>query len=85
MRPGADRLVPGASSRGRAPGLPTDLQRYDCNMQREQALAAGKGLGPCLAPLVLPTVQRFRHTIDTETCGTPRIIPCRSASFLEGP
>ena len=54
-------------------------------MQREQALAGGKDLGPCVAPFVLPTVQRFRHTIDTETCGTPRIIPCRSASFLEGP
>ena len=24
---------------GRATGLPTELQRYDCNMQREQTLA----------------------------------------------
>ena len=39
-----------------ATGLPTELQRYDCNMQREQTLTGAKGLGPCVAPLVLPTV-----------------------------
>jgi len=37
-------------------GLPTELRRYDCNMQREQTLAGAKGLGPCVAQLVLPSV-----------------------------
>jgi len=39
-----------------ATGLPTELQRHDCNMQREQTLAGAKGLGPCVALLVLPSV-----------------------------
>ena len=39
-----------------ATGLPIELQRHDCNMQREQTLAGAKGLGPCVAPLVPPTV-----------------------------
>jgi hypothetical protein len=33
-----------------ATGLPTELQRYDCNTQRGQALAGVKGLGPGVAP-----------------------------------
>jgi hypothetical protein len=36
-------------------GLPTELRRYDCNMQREQTLAGAKGAGPCITPLVPPT------------------------------
>jgi hypothetical protein len=39
-----------------ATGLPTELQRYDCNMHREQTLAGAKVLGPGVAHLVLPTV-----------------------------
>jgi len=39
-----------------ATGLPTELQRHDCNLQRKQTLAGAKGLGPCVAPVVLPTL-----------------------------
>ena len=53
-RLGANSCAPVTGSR--AIGLPTELQRYDCNMQREQLLAGAKGIGPCVAPLVLPTV-----------------------------
>lgn len=53
-RPGANSCVPAAGSR--ATGLPTELQRHDCNLQREQALAGAKGLSPGVTPLVLPTV-----------------------------
>jgi hypothetical protein len=53
-RLGANFLSPAVSFG--ATGLPTELRRYDCNMQREQRLAGAKGLGPCVAPLVLPTV-----------------------------
>ncbi len=53
-RPGANSFVPAAGSR--ATGLPTELQRHDCNLQREQALAGAKGLSPCVTPFVLPTV-----------------------------
>lgn len=53
-RRGADSCMPAAGSR--ATGLPTELQRHDCNLQREQRVAGAKGLGPCVAPLVLPTV-----------------------------
>lgn len=42
--------------RSGATGLPTELQRYDCNMLREQMLAGAKGLGHSVAPVVLPTV-----------------------------
>ncbi len=44
------------NEKSRATGLPTELKCYDCNMQREQTLAGAKGLGPCVDPLVLPTV-----------------------------
>jgi len=47
-RLGANFLSP-AVSLG-ANDLPTELQRYDCNIQREQALAGVKGLGPGVAP-----------------------------------
>jgi hypothetical protein len=30
--------------------LPTELERYNCKMQREQMLAGVKGLGPGVAP-----------------------------------
>jgi len=53
-RLGAHFLSPVASIG--ATGLPTELQRYGCNMQREQTLAGAKGLGPCVAQLVLPSV-----------------------------
>jgi hypothetical protein len=53
-RLGANFLSP-AVSLG-ANDLPTELQRYDCKMQREQTLAGARGLGPCLAQLVLPIV-----------------------------
>lgn len=43
------------SARSGATGLPTELQRYDCNLLREQMLAGAKGLGHSLAPVVLPT------------------------------
>jgi hypothetical protein len=53
-RPGANPCVPAAGSR--ATGLPTELQRHDCNLQREQVFAGAKVLSPCLTPLLLPTV-----------------------------
>ncbi len=53
-RLGANFLSPAVSIG--ATGLPTKTQCHDCNMQREQVLAGAKGLGPCVAPLVLPTV-----------------------------
>jgi len=52
-RLGANFLSPAVSIG--ATGLPTELQRYDCNIQKEQTLAGAQGLGPCVAPLVLPT------------------------------
>jgi len=52
-RLGANFLSP-SDSIG-ATGLPTELQRHDCNLQREQTLAGAQGLGPCVARLVLPT------------------------------
>lgn len=39
-----------------ATGLPTELQRYDRNMQKEQTLTGAKGLGHRVATLGLPTV-----------------------------
>ena len=54
MRLGANFLSPAVSIG--ATSLPTELQRYNCNMQREQTLAGAKGVGPGVAPLVLPTV-----------------------------
>ena len=53
-RLGANFLSPAVSIG--ATGLPTELQRYNCNMQKEQTLAGAKGLGPCEGTLVLPTV-----------------------------
>jgi hypothetical protein len=53
-RSGANSCVPAAGSR--ATGLPTELRRHDCNLQREQALAGANGRSPCVTPLVLPTV-----------------------------
>ncbi len=53
-RLGANFLSPAVSIG--ASGLPIELQRHDCNMQREQALAGAKGPGPCVAPFVLPPV-----------------------------
>jgi hypothetical protein len=47
-RLGSNFLSP-AESIG-ATGLPTRTQRHDCNIQREQALAGVKGLGPGVAP-----------------------------------
>lgn len=38
-----------------ATGLPTELQRYDCNMLREQMLRGAKGIGDSVVPVVLPT------------------------------
>jgi hypothetical protein len=40
-RPGANFMSPAVSIG--ATGLPTELQRYDCKMQREQTLAGAKG------------------------------------------
>ena len=54
MRPGANFLSPAVSVA--ATGLPTELQRYDCNLQKKQTLAGAKVLGLCVATLVLPTV-----------------------------
>jgi hypothetical protein len=51
-RVGANFLSPSIG----ATGLPTELERHDCKMQREQTFAGAKGLCPCLAPLVLPIV-----------------------------
>jgi hypothetical protein len=34
-----------------ATGLPTELQRYNCNMQREQMLAGAKGLWSSRSPI----------------------------------
>lgn len=45
---GANFLSPAVSIR--ATGLPTELQGYDCNLQREQTLAEAKSLGSCVAP-----------------------------------
>jgi hypothetical protein len=45
-----------ASDQIGATQLPTELLRHDCNLQREEALAGAKGLGPYVATLVLPTV-----------------------------
>jgi hypothetical protein len=53
-RVGANFLSPAV--RIGATGLPTELERHDCKMQREQTFAGAKGLCPCLAPLVLPIV-----------------------------
>ncbi len=53
-RLGANFLSPAVSIG--ATGLPTEPQRHDCNLQRKQTLAGAKGLGPCAAPLVLPSV-----------------------------
>jgi hypothetical protein len=44
-RLGPNFLSPGID----ATGLPTELQRYECNMQREQTLAGAKDLVPCEA------------------------------------
>ena len=52
-RLGANFLSPAVSIG--ATWLPTELRHYDCNIQKEQTLAGAKGLGPCVAPLVLPT------------------------------
>jgi hypothetical protein len=46
-RLGANFLSPAVSIG--ATGLPTQLRRYDCNMQREQALAGANDLVPCEA------------------------------------
>jgi hypothetical protein len=53
-RLGANSCAPVTGSR--AIGLPTELLRHDCNLQRAQTLAGAKSLGLCVAPLVLPTV-----------------------------
>ena len=53
-RLGANFLSPSVSIV--ATGLPAELQRYDCKMQREQTLAGAQGFGPSVATLVLPTV-----------------------------
>lgn len=47
-RLGANFLSPAVSIG--ATGLPTELERYECKMQREQTFAGAKGLGPSLAP-----------------------------------
>jgi hypothetical protein len=47
-RLGANFLSPAVSIG--ATGLPTELERYNCNMQREQTLAEATGLGPGVAP-----------------------------------
>ena len=41
---GANFLSPAVSIG--ATGLPTELERYDCNIYREQALAGAKGPAP---------------------------------------
>jgi hypothetical protein len=43
MRLGANFLSPSVSIG--ATGLPTELQRYDCNMQRKQTLAGANSPG----------------------------------------
>jgi hypothetical protein len=42
-----------------ATGLPTEPQRYGCNMQRKQTLAGAKGLGPCVAHSCCQSLSAF--------------------------
>jgi hypothetical protein len=36
--------------------LPTELQRNDCNSQRDETFTGAEAVGPGVAPLMLPTV-----------------------------